>query len=1113
MVRHSILPLFAVVLLLVGCNEKATKEEVTVQEPTGPLFTLLTPQATNVSFENRLTDDPVRNVLVYEYFHNGSGVAVGDVNNDGLQDIYFTANMAPNALYINQGDLKFTETAREAGVGGKRGWTTGVTMADVNADGHLDIYVCRSGNLPEDHRANLLFINDGTGKFTEQGESFGLNDKSYSTQASFFDYDKDGDLDMYLVNHSIQRNQGVDFYEMVKARDPFAGDKLYRNDNGHFTDVSAAAGIIGNSIGYGLGIAVSDLNGDDWPDIYVCNDYLEHDYLYYNNGDGTFTESLAGATKHSSNFSMGTDIADFNNDGMADIMVVDMAAEDNFRSKTNMSGMSQERFWRAVDNGFHYQYMINTLQMNNGNGTFSEVSQLAGMSNTDWSWAPLWADFDNDGYKDLLVTNGLRKEARNNDFIKLKKKKLAEMEQNPELRNKYLQEILSMMPSEKISNYIYKNEGNMTFTSMQEEWGLSEKTFSNGAAYADLDNDGDLDLVICNIDSNAFIYRNNAVDFKAGNYLDLQLKGTAGNPMAIGTKLKITANGQDQYQELYLTRGYQSSVENRVHFGLNDAATVDRLEITWPDGQTQTLENLVANQLLTVEYAPTSAVATPGSSSTLFGDYSAQLALNISHQENEFDDFEKEILLPHKMSAFGPGLAVADANNDGLDDFYLGGAKGFSGQLMVQKAAGGFEKLRGPWEKDQNSEDLGAAFFDADGDGDHDLYVVSGGNEFSKTDPALQDRLYINDGSGQFTKSTTALPEMLTSGGCVSPGDYDGDGDLDLFVGGRVIPGEYPFAPQSYLLENEGGKFTDVTEANAPELANAGLITSAIWTDHNGDGSLDLLVAGEWTPLMVFSNNQGQFALQSLENTEGWWFGLTAGDFDGDGDQDYIAGNLGLNYKYQASLEEPFSIYCDDFDKNGTYDIVLGYYNNGECYPVRGRQCTSEQMPFITEKFPDYESFASSNLLDIYEENLDAALHYKAKIFASVFIRNNGNGDFDIEPLPSEAQVSSINSLVPADYNGDGHLDVLVAGNLYVSEVETPRNDASIGLLLQGDGTGQFTPVPHHQSGFMADGDVRALAPIKVADGKTGVLIARNNDKVGLMVLRSTGKVGLASER
>nr|WP_223826625.1 VCBS repeat-containing protein [Flagellimonas sp. S3867] len=1037
--------------------------------------------------------------MVYEYFYNGGGVAIGDIDNDGLSDIYFTANLKGNKLYKNLGNLKFQDITTKANVQSTFGWTTGVTMADVNADGWLDIYVCKSGKGKATNRKNLLYINNQNGTFTEKASEYGLDFSGYSTQSSFFDYDKDGDLDMFLLNHNVNPINTNNPENFKNEKNELVGDCLFRNDNGRFTNVSNQAGIIQNSLGFGLGVSIGDIDQNGWPDIYVGNDYIEQDYLYFNNGDGTFTEKLKANTGHTSNFSMGTDIADINNDGYLDIISLDMVAEDNYGIKTSMSGMNPKSFNHAVDNGFHYQYMYNALQLNNGNGHFSEIGQLANISSTDWSWAPLLADFDNDGFKDLFVTNGLKRDFRNNDFKKYKLKRLQQAQENGEKMPKVIEELVHKTPQRKTQNYFFKNNGDLTYTKTSAAWGLNKTTFSNGAAYGDLDNDGDLDLVINNIDEKATILQNNSHH----NFIQIQFKGNEQNLFGIGTKILIeTSNGKQNFEN-YPTRGYQSAVEPIVHFGLSDLDKVDNVVITWPNGNSQTVMDVPVNQRITVDYKD----AKPPSNNkthnkTIFNDITKEVAIGHEHQENEHDDFVKENLLPHKMSQFGPALAISDVNGDGLDDFYVGGAKGYSASLFMQNSDGTFAAGNNqPWDLDKEFEDVDAIFFDADNDGDNDLYVVSGSNEWVAGHGQYQDRLYINN-SGEFKKEAHRLTKSLFSGSCVKPFDFDQDGDLDLFIGSRQKPQKYPYAEPSLLLENNNGIFKDVTKVKASALVNAGMITDAIWTDFDSDGQTDLIVVGEWAKIAFYKNNNGILELDEsiLSNTEGWWNSINGADFDQDGDMDYVVGNLGLNYKYTASPNAPFEVYSTDFDDNGTNDIVLGYYNQGNLFPLRGRECSSQQMPFIKEKFPSYHSFGSADLIEVYgKEKLEHSLHLKSNTFASIYLENLGNGNFNVHQLPNEAQLSSINDIIIDDFDHDGLKDIFVAGNLYQSEVETPRNDASIGLLLKGNGNSSFEPIPYTKSGVFLNKDVKKMKIIGLANKSKGILVASNNDSLKLI--------------
>ncbi|MDN5200429.1 VCBS repeat-containing protein [Fulvivirgaceae bacterium BMA10] len=1067
------------------------------------LFSLLPSSHTNITFSNNVPNNESMNILVSPYHYNGGGVAVGDINNDGLSDIFFTSNFGPDKLYLNKGDLKFEDITTSAKVVGYQSWETGVTMVDINNDGWLDIYVCRSGQAPGTPSSNLLYINNKDNTFSEQAVSYGLNDRSYSTQATFFDYDLDGDLDVYITNHNIKETYTYDFELGENFRDPKVGDKIFKNEGGYFIDVTSSAGIIGKSISYGLGTMIGDINKDGWPDIYVCNDFAERDYLYYNNGDGTFSEVLTKSVYHTSNFSMGGDLEDINNDGWLDIVVVDMVAEDNYRQKTNMSSMNPEIFWENVEFGLHYQYMFNSLQINNGNGSFSEIAQLAGISNTDWSWGPLFADFDNDGNKDLFVTNGLRKDTRNKDYINwLKENYPKEIGTRAEKLNK----AIDKMPSQKIRNYMFRGGNELKFENVTEHWGFNQTSFSNGAAYADFDNDGDLDLVVNNLDHEAFVYRNNSSEQNTNNYLKIKLKGPAKNTMGIGAKVEVLTSNGKLYDELYMSKGYQSSVEPHFLFGLGNSKVVDKLILTWPDGKVQEVKNIEANQSLTLSYSDASSVQEQKDPPrTLFSDVTKEVRLDHKHVENEFDDFEKEILLPYKTSQLGPAIAIGDINNDGLDDFYIGGAKGHSGSLYTQKPNGQF--ISNPIEVfgyDKESEDIDAVFFDLENDNDLDLYVVSGGNEFEANSPLLQDRIYINDGQGNFSKGENILPEMLQSGGCVVPGDFNNDGNTDLFVGGKMVPQKYPYPSRSYILQNIDGKFTDVTDDIAPDLISPGLVTDALWTDFNNDGNQDLIVVGEWMPVLLFQNAGNRFNNISSEadiiNQTGWWFNISSGDFDNDGDEDFILGNLGLNSKYKASEENPFEIYADDFDNNGKVDIVLGYNANGKLYPVRGRECSSQQMPFIKEKFKSYHEFGIATINDIFSDvALQKSLHLKANTFASSYMENKGNGKFEIKPLPSLTQVSVVNGTVVKDFDRDNNLDILIAGNLYPFEVETTRADAGIGLLLKGDGKGNFEPVPSYESGFFVDGDVRELKSLKLAKNGFGILAGKNNSNLQLI--------------
>ncbi|WP_308992366.1 VCBS repeat-containing protein [Mariniflexile litorale] len=1094
-------------LILLVCLNACKKKS---SEDSSTLFRIV--HNSGIDFTNKLTETDSVNYFKYHYLYNGGGVAVGDINNDGLSDIYFTGNMVPNKLYLNKGNMQFEDITKKAGVAGDDRWVTGVTMGDINNDGLLDIYVSVAGKWKETN--NLLFVNkgiqNGVPHFEEMAKAYGIDDSGNSTQAVFFDYDMDGDLDLFVANYPMTPFNAVNRqykYNMDKVSAE-TSDRLYKNNgNGKFEDVTKASGLM--QYGLTLGVIAADYNNDGFPDLYLSNDFASKDYFFFNNGDGTFTDKLELATNHTALYGMGSDAADINNDGLLDFIQVDMTPKGNRKSKANMASMNPNRFWEAVSLGLHYQYMQNVFQINNGMDNqgvphFSDVAQMTDLALTDWSWAPLIVDLDNDGLKDVFITNGNRKDTNNKDYFK-KIDFGRDYFGNKTKEVDYLA-LSKNIPSEKVANVVMKNRGGLSFSN-QKDWGLNFFGYSNGASYADLDNDGDLDLIINNTDDASMVYENTCSDKGLNNYLRFNLKGPEKNPFGIGTKIKLENKGEAQYQYLTLTRGFQSSVEHFLHFGVGASTTIDEVTIKWPDGKEEALKNIATNKMVEVNYSNARFLTKnlKEKSETLFKEANQELGLVHIHEENRFDDFSYEILLPHKTSRYGPGLAVADINNDGLEDFFTGGATGFSGVLYNQKADGTFEKaMSQPWEYDKANEDIGAVFFDANGDGAPDLYVVSGGNEFKKDSPLLQDRLYINNGSGIFTKTKSALPKMLTSGSRVISADYDGDGDLDLFVGGRMVPRSYPLPANSYILENISTKghieFKDVTKDIAPVLNGLGMVTDAIWSDFDNDNDLDLIVVGEWMPITFLKNESGNFVDSAEEfgfsNSVGWWNAIEAADFDKDGDLDFVVGNLGLNYKYKASVEEPFSVYAHDFDSNGQLDIVLSYYNEGTQFPVRGKQCSSQQIPAISEKYKDYNEFAIATVEDVYsEELLSEAIHYDVTNFASSYIENLGNNQFKITNLPNEAQISSINDILCEDFDEDGYLDLLVAGNLYQSEVETPRNDASYGLFLKGNGKGAFNPIPYHQSGLLINGDTKDLATIKSKKGNI-ILAANNDDKL-----------------
>ena len=1082
----GILSLSLFLIFLSGCSDNPGP----VKPIEGKVFELLDASQTGVSFANNIVENEQYNHLMWTHVYTGGGVGTGDINNDGLADIYFAGNIVGDALYLNKGDMKFEEITTIAGIKNDGKWSSGVTFADVNADGFQDIYVCRLGfSMNPNDRRNLLYINNGDNTFTESAKEWGLDDGGFSIQASFFDLDKDGDLDMFLANQPPDPRLVAKYQIDPEADKSKWQDRLFRNlGNGKFMDISRASGVDG--YGYGLNVIASDLNGDNLIDLYVTNDYDAGDFLYINNGDLTFTNTINQSIKHISNFAMGSDVADYNNDELLDIVVVDMASSDHFRSKTNMGSMSPSTFWNYVKEGKHYQYMFNTLQLNNGNGTFSELGQIAGISKTDWSWSTLMADFNNDTYKDIIVTNGIQRDIRNNDF-QYKIKKLNEQGQT-EFR---IMDIVNLVPSTPISNYMYKNNGDLTFSNKTSEWGFDHPGFSHGAAYADLDLDGDIDLVINNNSAPASIYENKQGN--RNNYVRFVLKSDNNDIRTLNAQVTVKHDDQTQIQELTVTRGFMSASEQALHFGLGKSNKIDEVQVRWPNGKWSILKDVKINKTHVLDLKDAGSTAPAKiQPKAFFKEITKESGIDFVHLENEFDDFEREILIPHKQSTHGPHISKGDVNQDGLDDFYVGGAAGTSGFLYLQQQGGQFIKAeKQPWSGDIEKEDLGSVFFDADADGDLDLYIVSGGSEFNPGDKRYLDRFYKNDGKGNFTKSNNAIPAINVSGESVTASDFDSDGDMDLFVGGRLIPGKYPAPADSYLLQNDNGKFTDITDQSAPGLRKLGLVTDAVFSDYDGDSDLDLIVVGEWMKITVFKNNDNRFENVSdelgLENSSGWWWSIEEGDFDNDGDMDYVVGNLGKNTKFKASKEKPFMVYGNDFDENGSNDIVLANYYGDKVVPVRGRQCSSEQMPFVAEKFPTFEGFAKATVETIYpEEGLESAVKYEVKSFKSVFLRND-NGHFEKIPLPIEAQTAPLQDIAVLDFDNDGNLDILGVGNLYGAEVETMRYDAGIGICLLGDGKGGFKPLNVLQSGFFAFEDARSISILK--GDRTTILVGNNN--------------------
>lgn len=1084
---------------ILGCAGNDAIEKNSGNTDKEKIFTKLLPEDTGIVFKNNLVENDTLNYFTYPYIYMGGGISAGDINNDGLTDLFFSGNMVDNKLYLNQGELNFKDVTEESGLSGDRRWYTGTTMADVNGDGLMDIYCLVAGQ--SGNKKNQLFINQGDNTFKEQASNLGLDDAGNSVDATFFDFDNDGDLDVYVANYPITPFEYNSYHykmRMDRVTDTET-DNLYRNDGGKFTKITNNAGVRLYSLS--LSVTASDINNDGWIDLYVSNDFGTPDCLYINQKDGTFKNEIKSATAHTAFYGMGVDIADFNNDGHVDIIQMDMDASSNRRSKANMASMNPELFANIERVGFQYQYMQNALQINTGFNhqgipKFKDISRLAGVSSTDWSWAPLLADFDNDGYKDLFVSNGTRREINNKDYFESLR---GEKKHEDSLLIKSLN-----IPTEPIDNYVFKNNGDLTFSKSNANWGIEDKGFSNGAVYVDLDNDGDLELVTNNIDNYASLFENHSADIS--NHLTVAFKGSAKNTHGIGAKIHLYHNNKYQVQELSLSRGFQSSIAPKLHFGLGDDEKIDSLVVVWPNQKSQKLSDVKINTAITLDVNQAQGgkvVENNIAAGELFESFTDTLAL-YKHKENRYDDFKKEILLPHKTSQFGPGLSVGDLNGDGLDDFYVGAASKYPGGLFFQKSDGTFEQQKFKiLLEDRKHEDIGSLIFDADNDGDNDLYIVSGGNEFNSGSPMLMDRLYVNQGNGEFIKSYNALPPISESGSRVYAYDFDKDGDKDLFVGGRLVPSNYPYPASSYILENisEAGKpkFRNITQNVAPELSRIGLVTAAQWFDYDNDGWEDLAVTGEWMQVRVFKNDKGKRFTETtkalgLDETRGWWFSLVADDIDNDGDIDLVGGNLGDNYKYKASDEATFDIYLNDFDGNRTNDIVLSYYNEGKQYPVRGRECSSQQIPSIKKKFKNYNEFSTATLSDVYsEKKLENAIHYQVSSFKSaVFV--NENGKFIRRDLPIQAQIAPTNQILVKDFDSDGIKDMVLGGNLYASEVETPRADAGYGTFLKGQKEGKgFNALSATQTGLFIDGDVKDLAMIQV-QGKFYILVAKNND-------------------
>ncbi|MFC4871707.1 VCBS repeat-containing protein [Negadavirga shengliensis] len=1082
--------------VLVSCGTK--EEEATLFERIGA-------NHSGIDFRNDLTFDKDFNIFTYRNFYNGGGVALGDINNDGLLDIYLTSNMGENKLYLNEGDFRFKDITSEAGVGGERSWSTGVAMADVNGDGWLDIYICNSGDISGDNKQNELFINNGDGTFTEMAETYGLMDQGFSTHAVFFDYDNDGDLDVYLLNNSYQAIGSFNKMQNERPkRDFLGGDKLYRNDGGKFVDVSEEAGIYGSVIGFGLGITIGDVNQDGWMDIFISNDFFERDYLYINNQDGTFTESLESYMRSISAASMGADIADINNNGLLDIFVTDMLPEPQERLKQITTFENWDKFQFNKTHGYHYQYTRNMLHVNNGDGSFSEMGRLANVEATDWSWGALIFDMDNDGLKDLFVANGIYQDITDLDYLNFigNEETMKKIVSGQDVDYKSL---VDPIPVNAVPNYAFRNLGDLEFTNMASAWGLGNPVHSNGAAYGDLNNDGTLDLVINNVNNEVDIFRNNSRGFfPEHNFLQIRLIGTGTNTLAVGAQVKLEVDGDILYQEQMPNRGFQSSVDPRLTFGLGKAGKVDKLTVRWPDGNITELTDVAVNKSLTLNWEEAEAnVLTaaffPGASTPLFRKLDADI-LSYGHIENEVVDFDRDRLTYHMFSREGPKAALGDVNGDGLEDIFIGGAKGFAGKLFLRKPSGSFqESEQEAFERDRFAEDTDAVFFDANGNGHLDLLVTSGGNEAGFGALELADRLYLNDGSGNFTLyRESGLAAFKTSSSVVKVTDINGDGAPDLFIGTFLLPYQYGLPASSYLFVNDGqGRFKEASSDMAPGLKEIGMVTDAVWLDHDNDGDMDLLMVGEWMAPTLLENQGGKFVKKDVpewEHLKGWYRSLAVGDFDGNGYLDVVLGNHGRNTRFKADSNRPIKMYVNDFDKNGSLEHIYAQ-KEGEGHVVFILKHELEkQLPFMRKRYLKYSAYNDQYLEDIFpSEDLENAVLQEANYFASTLLLNRG-GDFEIKELPVWAQKSWIYSICIDDFNGDGIDDLLLAGNMSGAKPQVGKYDGSFGELLLGTGDGGFEYYPNRYHGLKLEGDIRDIKTLEI-NGQHVLMVVKNNDK------------------
>jgi hypothetical protein len=1093
-----ILSLFCFLVLL-SCSEKNSS-----------LFVQVSPKHSGVTFNNTIIETDSFNILNNEYIFNGGGVGVGDFNNDEKPDLFFTGNQVANALYLNEGNFHFKDISKEAGIGASEKWSTGVAVMDINSDGWSDVYVCAAMHKDSSLRKNMLFVNQGLNAngvptFLEKAGQYGIDDPKNSMNATFFDYDKDGLLDLYVLNNEQVHTLPTNYRPKINDGSAVSNDRLYHNNgDGTFSDVTKEAGI--RYEGFGLGLAVADFNVDGWPDLHVSNDYLTNDLLYINNGDGTFSNEIRQFIKHQSKFSMGSDVADYNNDGLLDIITLDMLGETNQRMKTTISENNYISYVLNERFDYEYQYMRNMLHLGNGLGIpASEIGQMAGISKTDWSWSPLFADVDNDGLRDLLITNGFPRDITDMDFANYKLK-----------ISRYLgpEKILDSIPVVKIPNYAYRNQGDLTFEDASTEWGLDIPSFSNGAALADLDGDGDIDYVVNNINDPAFIFENKSDEVLEENrYLRVDLEGQKNNPDGIGAKLAVRyGNGEFQFYEHYLTRGYMSSLEKTIHFGLGSHKKIDTIEVLWPDGKFQQLTEIETDQTLTLEHAEAKQVDplalnfpfVPKNRNPLFKEVSKTLGVDYTHKEKDVVDYNVQRILPHKLTQNGPCLAIGDINGDSFEDFIVGSSATYSPMAFLQNSDGTFaKKPLFDGKQDRAFEEEGMALFDLENDGDLDLYLVSGSNEFEEGSGLYDDRLLLNDGKGNFSVSHNRMPKVSGSGSVVKTNDFDNDGYSDIFVGGRTPVGRYPVADRSFLLKNEGGILKDVTDNVAPKLKNIGMVTDAVWADYDGDGEDDLIVVGELMPITVFKNKGASFEKlekTGIENYLGWWESIVTEDIDGDGDPDFVVGNMGTNNFVNPSKDRPVTVIAKDFDANNSLDpITFAYFKNkqGEydSYPVSFWGEINSQSRLFRSKFNLYKEYAEATEKTLLSDSeIKNALVLKGNFDQSAYVENLGNGTFKVHALPLEAQMAPLNDMLLTDVDGDGFVDLLGVGNDYGNETFTGRYDAFNGIVLKGNGNGSFKAIGSDESGFIVPGDAKAMAELKSVPGGAVYIVTQNRE-------------------